>query len=387
MSIYFVYALGFFSSVGIFAAQIVLSLYALKLGAGPFAIGVLGACFALFPMALAVPAGRVVDRIGPRRPMTLGAIVSGIGMLVPFFFPALPAVYVAAVLSGLAAICFNLATQNIVGLLSTPETRARYFSNYTLMNSLANFVGPLGGGFVIDHWGHGAACLFLSAITLAPLTMLAARGHLLPGGTPRGAKADGGGGGVRAMLADPIVLRTLITGGLLNSGLNLFQVYVPVYGHSIGLSASAIGIVLAMNSAAAFVVRFGLPQIIRKYGEARILATAFFAGAAALTLFPFFHQPALLALLAFGFGLGMGGGQPIVLMQMFSNSRDGRSGEALGLKFTANQLTKMVSPVVFGAVATAIGLSPMFWLNALLMACGGMMSRPSVNPIGRGRKP
>ena len=185
------------------------------------------------------------------------------------------------------------------------------------------------------------------------------------------------------MLADPIILRTLITGGLLNSGLNLFQVYVPVYGHSIGLSASFIGIVLAMNSAAAFVVRFGLPQIIRKYGEARILATAFFAGAVALALFPLFHQPAILALLAFGFGLGMGGGQPIVLMQMFSSSRDGRSGEALGLKFTANQLTKMVSPVVFGAIATAIGLSPMFWLNAALMACGAMMSRPSVNPIGR----
>jgi MFS family permease len=187
------------------------------------------------------------------------------------------------------------------------------------------------------------------------------------------------------MLADPVVLRTLITGGLLNSGLNLFQVYLPVYGHSIGLSASAIGTVLAMNSAAAFVVRFGLPQLIRKFGEARILATAFFAGAGCLTLFPVFHQAAALALLAFGFGLGMGGGQPIVLMQMFSNSRDGRSGEALGLKFTANQLTKLVSPVIFGAVATAIGLSPMFWLNAALMACGGVMSRPSVSPIGRDR--
>jgi hypothetical protein len=42
--------------------------------------------------------------------------------------------------------------------------------------------------------------------------------------------------------------------------------------------------------------------------------------------------------------------------------------------------------VVFGAIAAAIGLSPMFWLNAALMACGGMMSRPSVNPIGRNRE-
>ena len=91
----------------------------------------------------------------------------------PFFFPSLPAVYVAAVLSGLAAICFNLATQNIVGLLSTPETRARYFSNYTLMNSLANFIGPLGGGFVIDHGpGLGAVTLVAGLVPLAAIAVV-----------------------------------------------------------------------------------------------------------------------------------------------------------------------------------------------------------------------
>ena len=49
--------------------------------------------------------------------------------------------------------------------------------------------------------------------------------------------------------------------------------------------------------------------------------------------------------------------------------------EALGLKFAINQLTKLISPIVFGAIATGFGLLPMFWINAAMMAGGGMTSR------------
>lgn len=374
MSLLFVYALALISSIGVFAAQIVLSLYALHLGAGPLAVGALAGAFAIFPMSLAVVSGRLIDRYGSRWPMTFGATAGGIGMLIPHFFPVLPALYVAAALAGLAIIFFNLATQNLVGVLSTPETRPRNFSNYTLINSTANFLGPLSGGFMIDHYDHATACVFLAVLSLMSLVLLAVRGSRLPGGTRVPAKS-GGGGGVRAMLADPFVRRTLVTGSLLNAGMNMFTVYIPVYGHSISLSASAIGAVLAMNAAAAFVVRFALPQLIRRFGEQKILAFAFFSGAVSLALFPLVHVAAGLAVLAFGFGLGMGGGQPIVIMQMFSNSKDGRSGEALGLKFMTNQLTKLVTPVMFGAIATAFGLLAIFWLNSVLMVSGGVMSR------------
>jgi MFS family permease len=274
---------------------------------------------------------------------------------------------------GLSVIFVSLATQNLVGLLSTPDTRARNFSNYTLTSSAANLIGPLLGGFSIDHSGHVNTCLYLALLTVVPITMLATRGRALPGGTGSHAKA---GGGVRAMLLDPVVRKTLITGSLVNTGINLFQWYMPVYGHSIDLSASAIGIVLAMNSAAAFVVRFGLPRLIGKFGEARLLAYTFFIGAAGLALIPLFHNAVVLAAIAFLFGLGMGCGQPIVIMLMYSNSRDGRSGEALGLKFTTNQITKLVSPILFGSIASALGLLPMFWLNALMLAAGAVFSRP-----------
>jgi predicted MFS family arabinose efflux permease len=184
------------------------------------------------------------------------------------------------------------------------------------------------------------------------------------------------------MLTDPAVRRTLITGSLLSAGLNMYQIYMPVYAHSIGLSASAIGVILAMNSSAALVSRFGLPRLIREFGEERLLAYAFFLGAASLVLIPVFRIPALLAFISFWFGLGMGCGQPIVIMLMYSNSRDGRSGEALGLKVMTNQLTKLVAPVLFGAIASGLGLLAMFWFNATLMAAAGAVSRSAKTAAG-----
>jgi MFS family permease len=373
VSVHFVYALSLLNGTSVFAAQVVLSLYALRLGANPLTVGLIAATFSIFPMLLAVTAGRMVDRFGARWPMTFGAVCGGLGMLVPYFVPGMPALYIAGTMTGLAVIFINLATQNLVGLLSTPDNRARNFSNYTLTMSAGNFLGPLAGGLSIDHFGHANTCLALAGLALMQIVMLITRGRRLPGGTRLPGIPTGGG--IRAMLADHFVRRMLVTGSLLNVGINLYQVYMPVYAHSIGLSASAIGMVLAMNSTAAFISRFALPQLIEKFGEQRLLAYAFFIGATGLTLIPLLHGATLLALTSFMFGLGMGCGQPIVIMLMFGNSKDGRSGEALGLKFTTNQLTKLLSPVLFGGIAAVLGLLPMFLINATLLIAGGAISR------------
>lgn len=373
MSIVFVYLLSLLNGTSVFASQMVLSLYALDLGAGALTVGVLAGMFSLFPMLLAVNAGKMIDRVGARWPMVCGTAASGAGLLLPFFWHAVPALFIASVLQGLSIVFFHLATQNLVGLLSTPQTRARYFSNYTLTISTAQFLGPLAGGFLIDHTGFANTCLAMGALGLLPAALLLWFGKGIPGGT-RTAAASAAGGGIRRMLKDPLVQRMLATGCLLSAGLNLYLMYMPVYGHLIGLSASGIGIVMATNSTAAFVVRAMLPQLLRRFGEDRVLTYAFLMSAVGLLLIPFFKSVAPLAAVSFVFGLGMGCGQPIIIMLMFANSADGRSAEALGLKFATNQATKFLSPMLFGVIASVIGLPPTFWLNAALMAGGGALS-------------
>jgi MFS family permease len=372
MSINFALALGLFNMSSMRAGRVLLTLYAIQLGAAPATVGLLAATFSVFPAMLAWQAGKLADRFGSRWLLMVGALGGGLGILIPFFFTGLPAIFVAAAMNGLSLSIYNVSLQNVVGLLSTPQNRTQSFSNYSLTNSVGSLAGPLIAGFSIEHLGYAASCIPPALLALMPLAMLAVWGNALPAGTGRVKHA---GGGLRDMLATKGVSRTLATSSLLQTGQDLFQFYLPVYAHGVGLSASAIGVVLAMNSAAAFVVRMVLTQLIAKFKEDKVLAGAFFVGAASFTLLPFFTNSTLLALVAFTFGLGMGCGQPIVTMQMFSNSTAGRSGEALGLRMTVNHLTRVVGPVIFGFVGSACGLPAVFWINGLMLGGGGALSR------------
>ena len=50
--------------------------------------------------------------------------------------------------------------------------------------------------------------------------------------------------------------------------------------------------------------------------------------------------------------------------------------ETLGLRLTVNNLMRVVGPALFGFIASALGLFPVFCINALLMGIGGLLSHP-----------
>ena len=375
----FVMALTLLNNIGARAANVVLVLYALKLGAEPVTVGVLAATFSFLPMLVSVPAGKLADRYGTLWPLLIGTVGGGLGLLVPYLVPGLPALFLAAVMVGLTA-SMHTPLQNLMGLLSTPKTRARNFSNFSMIMSLATFLGPLIGGFAIDHYGHATSCMLLAMLTLSSLVMFIVRGHTLPKGSPA-VKHEGGD--TRRMLAEPVVRRMIVTSSLFNTGNELYLFYMPVYAHSLEFSATTIGAVLAMYAAAGFVTRIFLPRLIAFFREERLLAFTFYVSALSLLLIPFFKSAAILMAISFVFGMGNGVGQPIITMLMFAKSPQGRSGEVLGLRMSVVYFTKLVGPLVFGAIGQVLGLPPMFWINSAMLAGGGLLNRPEKKASAR----
>lgn len=354
------------------ASRMVFSLYALTLGAQPHEIGILVVASNLFPLLLSWPIGTLSDRIGPKLPLVLSTISGAIGLAIPYFVHSLNALYAGGTLVGLSFALYLVNVQNLVGLLSTPEKRAANFSSFSLLGSSANFVGPLVGGIVIDHSGHPVACLSFVTLSIVSAVMLLLWGGKLPAGTRlRGGPPSS----MLKLLMDRSLWPMLITSSLVKLGTDLFQFYLPIYGHQIGLSASAVGVVLATLAASQFIVRFALPRLIKLMGEVKLLAGAFYCAAVAFALVPFTKSVALLAMTSFVFGIGMGCGQPITTILLFSRSAEGRSGETLGLRLTVNNLMRALGPALFGFVASAMGLLPVFWINAVMMGIGGLMSR------------
>ena len=359
---------------GVTAARVLLSLYALDLGAQPAEIGVLVALYFAFPLVLAWPVGVWADRIGSRGLLLFGMTVGTLAMILPYFVPKLQALYVAGALAGLSFVFCSVLVHNLVGLLSKPEDRARNFSNSSLIGSASNILGPLVAGFGIDHVGHAIASLGAAALFIAGLALVAIWGGTLPGGS--GKRATVVKSSLRERISDKVVMGIILTTTLLQIGQDLYMFYMPIYGHSIKLSASAIGSILAAAAAAACTIRVFLPALVMRLGEQRLLALSFFVAAVTFLLIPQFHNPWMLGLISVCFGLGFGCGQPITMMLLFSRAPAGRSGETVGLRHAVSNLGRVISPPIFGVIASAAGLLTVFVISALLMGAGVWVSKP-----------
>lgn len=369
---FLVLLLSFFGFVGIVAGRIVLTLYALELGAQPFLVGLLTACFYAFPLLTSWPIGSLSDRLGSRWLLFAGSVFGVGAMLVPFAGGNMASIFAGAAMIGLSFSFTNVLLQNLVGQLSSPGTRARDFANFSLVGASTNLVGPMVAGLSIDHIGMRGACLVAAGVSLVLTILLVVRGSRLPGGQSHRRS----GGSALATLSDRNVLRVLAASSAVQLGVDLYMLYMPILGHALGLSATAIGAVLSGFAAASFVARLAMARLLRRLREETLLTWSFWVGACGLVLMPFFHHPMLLGLASFVFGLGMGLGQPLTLMLTLSHAPQGRSGETLGLRLTLNSLMRVLGPLAFGAIGSGLGLAAVFWINALMMSGGGWISRP-----------
>jgi len=354
-------------------ARVLNTLYALELGATPLQIGLLLATYGVFPLLLAVAAGRIADRYGARIPVIFGMVASTLGVILPWFMPSLTLLFVSVLITGFGFILGQVAMQSLVGSLGEGEARTRNFNNYALIVALADFVGPVAAGFSIDHLGHVPAYLVMGAfgaVSIITTLFLARRIPLRRRPAPAPA-----GQSMLDLFRDADMRRVLIASAVVMTGIDLFQLYMPLYGHEAGLSASAIGMVLGAAAAATFVSRALLPVLSAHYGKETTLLHSLFLTAAMFTLIPLFTNGVVLGLICFVLGLGMGLGQPLTVMLCYQHSPRGRSGESLGLRIAVNNSMHVAVPAVFGAVGSAFGIAPVFWVSAGVIAAGNWYSR------------
>ena len=70
---------------------------------------------AAVPIVLALPAGRMTDRLGYKIPILAGTCGICVALLMAWWWPALTTLYFTATLLGISFMAFQIATQTLVG--------------------------------------------------------------------------------------------------------------------------------------------------------------------------------------------------------------------------------------------------------------------------------
>ncbi|MEO8279124.1 MAG: MFS transporter [Ideonella sp.] len=354
-------------------------LQALQQGHSEWAVGVVLALFALAPIALALPAGRMADQHGYHRPLYFAVGMAFFGGVAATISSHYLAMCLAALLAG-AGANFGLITiqRRAANLAVDNVERIRVFSWLGLAPALSNFIGPVTAGFLIDLAGFRVA---FAALALMPLAALA-WSRFVPAEPPhRAPEPSDTGAPIEPrsrswdLLRIPALRRLLLVNWLFSASWDVHTFVLPILGHERNLSASQIGIVLGSFALAVAGVRLIIPILAHRLTEAQVLTFAMCGAALVFAVYPFAHITVLMTLCAVLLGMALGAVQPMILSKLHQITPSHRHGEAIGLRSVAINTSSSLMPLLFGLVGAAIGAASLFWVMALALAAGARGAR------------
>lgn len=365
------YGTSFFSLSIVPMASLVVPLWALALGASPVWIGIAIGARSLLPMLLSIHGGVLMDRLGTRRVMLFFAVVTLLAFPLYPLFPALWALILLQLVTGLSQGLAWVGSQTLYGQFTRGSPK--HAGRVTFFTNAGAFAGPLIAGMVWSALGATGAFALLTLWSLAlvvatlilprdidrPIKSVALR-EIVPQLSDY-AKAF-------ALCAIPVVALVMIFTFLRIAVSGMQNSFYVVYLEHIGLSGTAIGMLIGCANFVASPASLITPprRFIR---PAWLMVNATIASILCIAITPWFSDFAVLLALAALYGLGVGIGFP-TLLSLLSNAVDPHvQGMSVGLRTTVNRVATLVVPVVMGGIAEIWDIESSFFIvgSALML--------------------
>ncbi|SDS58983.1 Predicted arabinose efflux permease, MFS family [Pseudarthrobacter equi] len=348
---------------------------ALELDVPGFALGLLAASYAVFPLLLAVPTGGLVDRLGERRLMAIGSgVVLACSAFLLFWGSSITALVIGTAFLGAGQLACVVGQQAVVANNAAASRMDSAFGYLTFAASLGQALGPLAislvGGNSVQPDTHMifllAVCM--SAVLFGATFIVSAE---VSGGRRKAGDTSAAKGSALSLLKTPGVVRALATSATVLAVVDLTMVYLPALGTDRGLTAATVGAMLTVRAVFSMVSRLLLGRVSRRIGRMRLLVTSLALSTAALAAAAIPMPAWLLFVVMAVLGLGLGIGQPLTMSWLSAQAPAGQRGRALALRLAGNRVGQVVLPSAIGVVAAGLGAAGVFLASAVVV--GGTM--------------
>ena len=265
----------------------------LALGAGAGETGFLQTAATLPFLLLAIPAGVLADRMPRRRLMASAEAVRAFALVATLALACSGRLSLARLaLLGFVGACgtvaYSVAAPALVPALVPPAGLAAANARLELARTVAFVGGPALAGALVGWTGAGAAFGVAAGLSIAAVFLLAGlREPPRPPAAPSRTLEDlrEGSGFV---FRHPLLLPILVTQFVFNTAFFVLQaVYVPYAVHRLGLSASGVGITLAI---------YGVGMVVGALLAGRLIAALPFG--VVIVIGPLFGLAAALVMMA-----------------------------------------------------------------------------------------
>ncbi|MCY1676535.1 MFS transporter [Pseudarthrobacter sp. SL88] len=348
---------------------------ALELDVPGFALGLLAASYAVFPLLLAVPTGGLVDRLGERRLMAIGSgVVLACSAFLLFWGSSITTLVIGTAFLGAGQLACVVGQQAVVANNAAASRMDSAFGYLTFAASLGQALGPLaislvGGNSVQpDTRMIFLLAVCMSAVLFGTTFVVSAE---VSGGRKKAGDESAAKGSAVSLLKAPGVARALATSATVLAVVDLTMVYLPALGTDRGLTAATVGAMLTVRAVFSMVSRLLLGRVSRKIGRMRLLVTSLALSTAALAAAAIPMPAWLLFVVMAVLGLGLGIGQPLTMSWLSAQAPAGQRGRALALRLAGNRVGQVILPSAIGVVAAGLGAAGVFLASAVVV--GGTM--------------
>jgi MFS family permease len=314
------------------------------LGGGDVAVGLVVGAFSLSAFFLRPWAGGVGDRRGRRLLMVVGAGLFALSVL--GYLVARSPMTLAAfrVLTGAGEALFFVGAFTAVADLAPANRRGEAMSYFTLSLYLGIGIGPLLSEAAIDVVGFSGAWLLAALVAGVALIL----GTRMPDTRPEPSVGSAPHRLIhRAGLLPGLVMMTSIW------GMAGFLTFVPLYALDLGMEGSWM--ILGLFSAIVVVVRSVGARIPDRVGAGRATRMALTASALGLLSAGLWHSPGGLVVGTAVFALGIALFTPALMTLAVERVSPAERGSVIGTTSAFLDLAFGLGPATLGFVAAGVG--------------------------------
>jgi len=359
-----------------FALRPMASYRALELGANAAQVGIVAGAYAALGLLLAMPVGRLVDRIGETPLMVAGAALTTMVAVSLSVVTNLVGLAGALALLGLAQLAAVVGVQTLFGNAGKSSGRDARFGALAVIVSTGHMVGPVMAGLLAGDDGATTGRVFATfAVVAGVATAIAMTLFIRPPKryersstvTPKRQSASAT---VRTIFRIPSIPQALFISMTMMTSIDILIAYLPVYGEANGIPVTTITTLLSVRAAAAVLSRLSLVPLLKLLGRKRLLMIATLLPGLMVMTLPLTTDPVILGILLVTAGLGLGLGQPMTTSWIAGQVPSHIRGTAIGVRLTGNKLAQLALPGIFGTVAGATGIGAVFIALGVLLVTG-----------------
>lgn len=330
--------------------QVMVPLYAVSLGLGPQWLGFLVALPGIFPVLLALQAGRMVDRGGPGRWLLIGMLGMCLAPGVLILAPGVPALVASRVILGAFVLFVSLSAQSLTAAVDNGRSHQANYGTYSTWIAVGRMIGPVLFGAVLDAYGFDVAFLVIFGI-LATGAGIAYLLYRRVGSLRVDASTDvvGSGKAFKGIVTNVGFQMAVFASAGIFLALTVREAFLPVMLEELGMSATLIGTLVSIGSLTAVLIRLVMPQVVRLLGgTGRTLIWNMAAVAIGIGLLSLAKSVAAFVILAVVVGFGTGIGFPLSIVAVATHVPARQRGMALGLRLSASHLVETFVPALAG---------------------------------------